>query len=160
MELPDKNIIETELIPMLKEHFKDIKLTFIDDMEFSYYEIVYNDEHDGIITIDNEALEISLDYAFFRFVYAHEDLIAYKVIATGYKEKGLKALFKDAIAFMEENLINSTLELHYTLSGKRLIKYDMYKLQDNKKELLYSYKYTALPDLFFKAEVKMRQIKL
>lgn len=157
MLLPTVYELEQRFLPMLRGRFPSLSVEQEQDGEFSHLEIVLNEERNLSVYIDSEALEVRLEYAFFRFLFGEADLLDYKVVAENYRQKGMEQLFDDAFSFLCR-LTEYPLTARYTFAGKRLLMFEL--LREGEEEPIYRYRYTSLSSLFKKSKTITESVRL
>ena len=132
--------LEQRFLPRLRERFACLSVEQEEDGEFSHVEIVLNEKRNWSVYLDAEALEIRVEYAFFRFLYGTADLLDYRVMGEQYDRLGADRLFQDAFSFLCF-LAERPLAARYLLSGRRLLQFELLR----EEETIYRYRYIWLP---------------
>lgn len=158
MQMPSSQEVEALLLRELREMFPRLKTELFlgDEPGTDYMEIFLNKEQTFIITIDSEGIEVSLEYAFFSFLFEESDPLAYRVMGSGYKNKP-EALYTDVLSFIRTRLVNRPLVALHEFAGNRMAAFTLEA--PGESEPLYHYvfikedgrpRHTAKEDVFVK----------
>lgn len=158
MKMPSAQAIEEGLVEPLRRLFPHLttELSLGDEPELDYMEIFLDDINSLMLSIDSDGVEVALDFAYFSFLFAKEDPLAYKVIAAGYEEKSLAQLFADVLAFIHKTLLNRELELRHSTNGSRLCAFELWDVAGEES----LYRYTFAGELCADAKMKVKRITI